>query len=249
MNLKIKELARLSGVTVRTLQYYDRIGLLTARKDPDNGYRLYSESDIDRLQEILLFRELDIPLKDITALLGASDYERLAALKMHRSLILKRLDALSLLDQNINQSIMEMEEGIKMAKEDKFKGMDFKHNPYEAEAREKWGNEKIDESKARINKKSDAELGKLQEAMNEIFESFARIRHTDPASAEAVKLSERFHRLMNEEIGSFYTKEVFRELGKMYIEDERFTKNLDKWGEGTALFMRDAMVNYSDHYL
>lgn len=249
MKLKVSELAELSGVTVRTLQYYDRIGLLKPKKDPTNGYRIYSEGEIDRLQEILLFRDLEIPLREITKLIGAPEYDRLEALKMHRSLIDRRLEGLEQLKSNISRSILEMEEGIVMSKKDKFKGMDFRNNPYEEEARQKWGNEKVDESNARIRAKSDEELFGMQDRMNEIFEGFAAIRHTDPASEAAVSLSEQFYRLLNDEIGSFYNKEVFKNLGEMYIADERFTKNLDQWGEGTALFMRDAMANYSDQYL
>lgn len=249
MNLKVSELAELSGITVRTLQYYDKIGLLQPKKDPGNGYRIYSEEEIDRLQEVLLFKQLDIPLKTILDLLDASDYERLDALKLHRSLIDKRLEDLKLLYQNIDQSINEMEEGIKMSKEDKFKGMDFNHNPYEEEARQKWGAEKVDGANARIKDRSDEQRQDLQTVMTGIFQSFAEIRQSDPTSDAAVILSERFHRLLNAEIGNFYTKEVFKELGQMYIDDERFTKNLDNWGDGTARFMRNAMVNYSDNYL
>ena len=249
MNLKVSELAQLSGLTVRTLQYYDRIGLLKPKKDPVNGYRLYSQAEIDRLQEVLLFKALDIPLKNIMDLLDASDYERLDALKMHRSFILKRLERLKLLSKNIDQSINEMEGGIKMSKEDKFKGMDLKHNPYEAEARQKWGDDKVDESNARINRNSDMQIKDIQVRMNEIFKSFAKIRQTDPSAKEAVEVSERFYLLLNEEIGNFYNREVFAGLGQMYMEDERFTKNLDEWGEGTARFMRAAMTNYSENYL
>lgn len=249
MNLKISELAELSGVTVRTLQYYDKIGLLKPQKDPENGYRRYTESDIDRLQEVLLFRELNIPLKDIQDMLEATDYDRLEALKMHRSFIFKRLEGMNLLVQNISRSIDEMEEGIKMATDEKFKGMDFKNNPYEDEARQKWGNEKVDKSQAKINEKSEPELTKLENDMNEIFKSFSQIRQSDPTAPEAVEVSERFYRFLNGEIGNFYNKEVFKGLGQMYIEDERFTQNLDKWGVGTAQFMSDAMAYYSDNYL
>lgn len=249
MDLKVSELAELSGVTVRTLQYYDRIGLLRAKKDPDNGYRIYTAADVDRLQEILLFREMDLPLKDIAGILDGSDYDRLEALRLHRSLIAGRLENLRLLYQNISQSINEMEEGIEMSKKDKFKGMDFKHNPYEAEARQKWGDDKVDESNAKLQGKSEKALSKLEEDMNAIFSDFARMRHEDPTSPPAVELAARFHRLLNEEVGSFYNKEVFKGLGEMYVEDVRFTENLDRLGEGTAAFMRDAMGNYSDQYL
>ena len=102
---------------------------------------------------------------------------------------------------------------------------------------------------ATIDKKTDEELGDMTARMNDIFQGFAGLRGTDPTSAEAVRLSERFYHLLNNEIGSFYNKEVFKGLGQMYIDDERFTENLDRWGEGTARFMRDAMAHYSDEYL
>lgn len=249
MELKINELSRLAGVSVRTLQYYDRIGLLPAAKHPGNGYRIYTAQTIDRLQEILLFRSLGFELKEIGTMIGASTYQRLDALKLQRQLTSRRMDELVQLLKTIDSSIEELEEGITMKKEDKFKGMNFRNNRYEEEAREKWGNEKVDEANARIGAKTDAQLGTMQDQMNEMFAGFAQLRHSDPTGEEAVRLTERFYHFLNKEIGSFYNKEVFKGLGQMYIDDERFTRNLDLWGEGTARFMRDAMANYSDHYL
>lgn len=249
MELKIREMAELARVSVRTLQYYDKIGLLPVTKQSDNGYRIYTASDLDRLQEILLFKALGFELKDISEMISASDYERLKALKMHRSLTRRRMKELEELLENINGSIQEIEEGIMMKKHDKFKGMDFRKNPYEAEAREKWGDERVEEANAKIRGKSDEELGGLQERMNRIFEGFAALVGTDPEGDQAVSLCGEFFALLNQEVGSFYDKKVFKGLGQMYVDDERFTENLDRWGEGTARFMRDAMAFYSDHKL
>lgn len=247
--LKINELARLAGASVRTLQHYDRIGLLKADKDPANGYRRYTAEHIDRLQEILLFRAMGMELREIGETLDVPQYRRLEALKQHRLNTLERRRQLDELVETIDASIREMEKGITMKQADKFKGMDFRSNPYEAEARENWGSSRVDEANATIAKKTDEELGDMTARMNDIFQGFAGLRGTDPTSAEAVRLSERFYQLLNNEIGSFYNKEVFKGLGQMYIDDERFTENLDRWGEGTARFMRDAMAHYSDEYL
>ncbi len=246
MPLKIGELAELSGVTVRTLQHYDRIGLLTPEKDPTNGYRFYVDGDIDRLQEILLMKALGFPLKEITKILDATGYQRLEALKRHREVTLERIKELNTLKSNIERSILEMEEGAVMDKKEKFEGMDFRHNPYEEEARKKWGDARVDESNARMAEKSDDELTTMEEKMSSIIQAFADLRKEDPTSPEAEKLAGEFHGFLNQEVGNFYTLEVFKGLGEGYLTDERFTRNLDKYGEGTAKFMRDAMVNFAD---
>lgn len=246
MKLKIGEMAALSGVTVRTLQHYDRIGLLRPEKDPENSYRLYDDGAVDRLQEILLLRALDIPLKEIGGILGATDYQRLEALKRHRELTLARIEELKTLHDTIEKSILEMEEGIVMSKEEKFEGMDFRQNPYEEEAREKWGDASVDESNAKMAEKNDAELQDLSETLNGLLGGFAALRSEDPASPQVQEHTRKYYELMSREMGSFYTLEVFKGLGEMYVADERFTSNLDQFGEGTARFMRDAIVHYVD---
>lgn len=246
MKLKIGELAALSGVTVRTLQHYDRIGLLTPEKDPANGYRLYDDRAVDRLQEILLFRGLGMPLQEIRGILDASDYQRLDALKQHREVTLARIDALQSLHDTIEKSILEMEKGIAMSNKEKFEGMDLRKNPYEEEARERWGDARVDESKANIENKSDSQLEEMSDQLTGMFQRFAALRKGDPASAEAQELTSMYYAFMNQEIGSFYTPEVFQGVAEMYVADERFTSNLDQFGEGTAQFMRDAIVHFTE---
>ncbi len=247
--MKINELSKISGVSIRTLQFYDKNGLLVPKK-LENNYREYTDADVDKLQEILFFRKLNFKLKEIKEIMEKDDYSRLEALKFQKEMLEKYLKDLKTVKNTLDESINEMElklvGGRKMGNnKDKFKGLNFDENPYEAEAREKWGN-KVDESKKLINSKSSDEKQAMGDAMNGIFADFAKLVGKNPRDEEVQSLTGAFHKFLNENIGSFYNKEVFKGLGQMYVEDERFTENLDKYGIGTAKLMSEAMVYYSD---
>ena len=273
--MRVKELSNISGVSVRTLQWYDKIGLLTPDKT-DNNYREYTEADVDRLQEILFFRKLNFKLKEIQRLMKSDDYSRQEALVFQKAMLTKYIEdltaVLGILDASIENTAFQMEGEARMKKsdqtdkgkdklkvtqqgkdrskpnltnEEKFKGLNFDNNPYEAEARQKWG-DKVDRSKELIHSKSDMEKAVMSDEMAAIFTGFAKLAGTDPQSAEVQALTKRFHEFLNSNIGSFYNKEVFKGLGLMYLEDGRFTETLDKYGAGTAKLMSEAMAFYSD---
>lgn len=126
-----------------------------------------------------------------------------------------------------------------MSNEDKFKGVDFSENPYEQEARKRWGDDAVDRSNENLKQMGTKEA---ERRFNEIYENLAAVRHLDADSEEAQKEISRWYDYLNE-MGE-YTPEMFKHLGDMYVEDERFTKNIDKFGSGLADFMRRAMNEY-----
>ncbi len=127
-----------------------------------------------------------------------------------------------------------------MTNEEKFKGFDFSSNPYEQEARDRWGDEAVDKANKNV-----AQFGKeTQDEMNRIYFNLAELRHTDPASPDAQTAIGDWYTFLNK-MGN-YSLEAFAGLGEMYVADERFTKNIDKFGEGLAVFMRDAMKVYAE---
>lgn len=233
--MKVKEVSQLTGISVRTLHYYDDIGLLTPDHTTEAGYRLYSDDNLATLQQILFFRELDFPLKKIKELLTSPTFDRQKAFELQRRMLITKRKQLDRMIQTIDKSILNGKGELVMTKEEKFEGFDFSKNPYEQEARERWGDKAVDEA----NKKGP----ELREKMNEIYIKLAGLRHLPPESPQAQAGIEQWFTYLNK-IGT-YSLAAFASLGQMYVDDERFRKNIDQFGEGLAEFMRDAMEMYA----
>ncbi|CAM4133545.1 MerR family transcriptional regulator [Jeotgalicoccus halotolerans] len=241
--MKIKELAELSGVSVRTLHHYDAIGLLTPETDAVNGYRNYSDEDISRLQQILFFRQLNFKLGQIKDILDSPYYIKREALQMQKAIILKEHARLESIVKLIDKTIKEEKGEIIMTNEEKFEGLDFSQNPYEDEAREKWGSQAVEESKQKLKKMGAKDT---EQKFNSIYTELSKVRHMEVDSKEAQALIHEWYEYLNE-IGE-YTPKMFKELGDMYTEDERFKQNIDKFGEGLAEFMQQAMTVYYENH-
>ena len=167
--MKVKEVAKLTGVSVRTLHHYDDIGLLTPDNTTEAGYRLYSDDNLATLQQILFFRELGFSLKKIKELLDSPAYDRQEAFEMQRRMLIEERERLDRVIETIEKTIQHEKGEIQMTNEEKFKGFDFSHNPYEQEARERWGDEAVEKA----NKKA-AQFGpELGEEMNRIYFNLA----------------------------------------------------------------------------
>ncbi len=242
--MKVKEVADLVGISVRTLHHYDEIGLLSPDAITESGYRLYSNNNLETLQQILFFKELDFPLKKIKEIIKSPTFNREEALFMHRKLLLEKRNRLDVMIRTIDKTISYTKGEIQMSNQEKFEGFDFSQNPYEQEARERWGDEAIDQSKAKVGKMSKDEQAAMGEKMNEIYRNLAALRHESPASPESQAAIKKWYDILNK-MGN-YSLEAFKGLGQMYVDDERFTKNIDQFGEGLAAFMRDAMAVYAD---
>ncbi|WP_083633563.1 MerR family transcriptional regulator [Alkalihalophilus pseudofirmus] len=237
--MKVKELAELVGISVRTLHHYDEIGLLKPDTISEAGYRYYSESNLDTLQQILFYKELGFSLKQIKEVLEDPGFNQQKALVWQRKMLLEKRDKLNQMILTIDKTIQYKKGDIHMTSEEKFKGFDFSHNPYEKEARERYGDKKVDETAKGMTQER-------QEEMNNLYRELAAIRHTDPASKEAQEAIKKWFILLNK-IGS-YSLDAFKGLGQMYILDDRFTKNIDQFGEGLAQFMSEAMGRYADDH-
>lgn len=244
--MKVKEVADLVGISVRTLHHYDEIGLLAPEQWTESGYRIYSERNLELLQQILFFRELGFPLKKIKEIVSSPTFDRVEALQLHQRMLLEKRRHLDQLITTVQQTIKHAKGEIQMTHKEKFAGFDFSTNPYEQEARERWGDQAVDESNAKLGRMSNQQQAALGEEMNDIYRSLAELRHDDPASEAAQAAIKRWYELLNK-MGS-YSLEAFRGLGQMYVDDTRFTQNIDKFGDGLALFMRDAMGIYADNH-
>ncbi len=238
----IGEAAALFGVSVRTLRYYDRIGLLSPTKIGENGYRYYNAQAIDLLREIMFYRELDMPLSDIAVLMSNPGRDRLLALERHREVLLfrqKQLNGLlGLIDKTLEQ------EGIKLSKNKKpttAADLEQMKKEYSAEVRERWGDtpEYAESQRRQAEKTPETELDEAKQA-DEIFAKFAAIRDTSPDSPQAAALVNLWQDFITQH---YYpcSREILAGLAEMYVGDDRFRENLDRFGEGTAQFMSDAI--------
>lgn len=239
--LKVKEVAQLVGISVRTLHYYDEIDLLTPEATSPTGYRLYSERNLERLQQILFFRNVGFSLKEIKVMLDNPNFDQLEALQLHRRILLDKRDNIDTLIKTVDKTIQHMKGEVTMTDKEKFQGFDFSYNPYEEEAREQWGDKAVDESNAKIAGMKERD----KEMVSNIFRKLSDIRKEDPKSDLAQKAIKEWFDCLNQNFGT-YSYEAFKGLGQMYVADERFTKNIDQFGEGLANFMRDAMKEYAD---
>lgn len=241
--MKIKELADIAGVSVRTLHHYDKIGLLTPDTNKINSYREYTDEDISRLQQILFFRQLNFKLTQIKEILDSPYYDKTEALQIQKSIILKEQARLNSILKLIDKTIISEKGEMMMTNEEKFEGVDFSHNPYEEEAKEKWGSDAVDKSKQNLKKTGTKEA---ERRFNEIYTELANVRHLEPESEDAQQQIHEWYEFLNE-IGD-YSPEMFKGLGDMYVEDERFTKNINKFGDGLAQFMQQAMSIYYENH-
>lgn len=248
MKMSVKEFAALCGVSARTLRYYDGIGLLKpAAVDKYSGYRFYDGDSLVRMQEILFYRELDFSLKSISDILSSPDHDRRKAMEEQKRLLTLKKQRLERLIEALDEAQTPEQGGIIMNFEAfDNSGYEAALREYAAEAREKWGGS---EAYAEYEKKSEnysaEKQGEIISAMDGIIAEFADFLKSGeaPDSEAALGLVKRWRDFITE---NYYkcTDDILSGLGKMYAADERFRKNIDRHGEGTADFMSQAIAAY-----
>src|SRR5699024_10328364 len=222
--MRTKELADIAGISVRTLHYYDTIGLLSPEIDRENGYRNYSDQDVSTLQQILFFRQLNFKLTQIKDILNSPKYHQTKALLEQKDIILKEQTRLNNILKLIDKTIQAERREITMTNEEKFSGVDSSHNPYEQKAtakwrnekveqavREKWGDEKVEQANQNLKKMGAKEA---EREFDEIYTQLADLRHLDPESDAAQQEIGKWYDFLNK-VGE-YTPEMFKNLGEMY---------------------------------
>ena len=235
------ETARLTGVSVRTLHYYDEIGLLHPAATTGAGYRLYNDESLSRLQQILFFRELDVPLEEIGRILNDPSFDTQGALKRHRTLLEMKRDRLNgllhLVDNTLKgeypMSFQEFDQST----------IEAARAQYREEALDRWGNtDAFVESERRTRRYSKADWARIAEEEGRLYTEFCTCMQAHPAnSPEATALARRWQ---NHITSHYYncTDTILAGLAELYISDERFTKNIDKYGSGLAAYMSAAIL-------
>jgi DNA-binding transcriptional MerR regulator len=246
MTYTIKQIADLAGVTTRTLRYYDQIGLLTPSSTGENGYRYYNQGSLLQLQQILFFRELDMPLKEIHQILSLPDFNLRQALGEHRLLLQARANRLNTLIETVDKTIGTLEGEWIMMDKDYFEGFD--ETKYEEETRQRWGNSpQYALSSKRWYSYSDAQKEAIKQKGGEITRrmvgSDPDLSPDDPGVQAAIG---EYFDYINE---SFYTctPEHLRNLAEMWVEDERFAINYERIREGGAEFVKNAVNIWADN--
>lgn len=249
MEYSINKLAKLAGVSTRTLRYYDEIALLSPERISNNGYRVYGQKEVDLLQQILFYRELGVSLEEIKSILWSKDYDGIAALQDHLSALKAKKEQIELLITNVEKTIAASKGEIAMCNKEKFEGfkqrmLDENEKQYGKEIREKFGDAIVDASNAKmmgLTAEQYEEVQNLSCQINELLKT--AFEQGDPSS----ELAQKVCALHKEWLGYFwdhYSKEAHRELAQGYVDDPRFRKYYDAVAIGCAEFLRDAIKIY-----
>ncbi|MCU6796719.1 MerR family transcriptional regulator [Paenibacillus sp. WQ 127069] len=250
MAYRVKEVAELVNISVRTLHHYDEIGLLAPGSINQAGYRLYTDRELERLQQILFFREIGFSLQEIKAILDDPGFDRTQALLAHKELLLEKKKRLERIIDTVNQSIQSAQGGMEMSNKDKFEGFDQSaieqhKKKYAAEARQRYGHAAVEAVEKRTDGYTKEDWANITEENDKIHTRIAAAMHRGPDDPEVqVAVGD-----LRQHITNYYydcTPEIFRGLGDLYVMDERFTANIDKHGTGLAAFLREAMHIYCD---
>lgn len=242
----VHQLSQLAGVSIRTLHYYDEVGLLKPSAVADNGYRSYEQKELIRLQQILFFRELEFSLDDIRRMLGRPDYSMIETLRGQKKLMKIKQARLDGLMKTIDKTIRSMTNNQTMKDDelyDAFKDNDVKQ--YQQEVKERWGNtEAYKVSMAKISKMTKKEMEKLKEDGKKHTQAIADAMDKGIEHPDVQELIQKSY----DGVNFFYpcSLKMFRNLGKMYVDDPRFAANYEKFRPGLAVFMRDAIARYCD---
>ncbi len=250
MEYTVQKLGSIAGVSTRTLRYYDEVGILKPARINSSGYRIYGQEEVDRLQLIMFYRELEVSIEDIKEILTSADFDKAAALRSHREKLLAKRQQIDRLIDNVEKTIALSEGRIKMSDKEKFDG--FKKNlieenekKYGKEVREKYGDDIVNASNAKMMNMTQEKYEEFEKLGKEVLDTlYAAYQTGDPAGELGQKAAE-LHRQWLSFTWNSYSKEAHAGLANMYVEDERFTAFYDKVQPGAAVFLRDAILIYT----
>jgi MerR family transcriptional regulator, thiopeptide resistance regulator len=248
MKYTVHTLARLAGITVRTLHHYDQIGLLKPSFSGNNGYRYYEEKELLKLQQILFFRELEFSLEQIKDIMDSSEFDTLAALKEQRKMLVLKTERMDDLLQTLDKTIAQYEGGERMKNDDLYGGFTKQQmGEYKEEAKKRWGHtEAYQQSVERTKHWKKEDYDRIAKKGAEWTAKMAVLKDKGFAvdSPEVQEMIGQHY----EGLRTFYEPnyEMYRGLGQMYVDEPRFAAYYEKFGKGLSVFMRDAMIHFCD---
>ncbi|QOX62226.1 MerR family transcriptional regulator [Anoxybacterium hadale] len=252
MEYTVQRLAALAGISGRTLRYYDEIGILKPARINSSGYRIYGKKEVETLQQILFYRELDVDLDTIKKILKSPGFDSADALRNHRSRLLEKREQLERLIENIDKSIATAEGRMTMSDKEKFEGfkkslVENNDKKFGKEVREKYGEEAVMKSNQKVLNMSQEEYDKTVRLEEELRMTLASAMQLGDPGSEGAQKAANLHRKWLCLYWDQYSAEAHAGLANMYVEDERFRAYYDKEQPGTAEFLRDAILIYTSH--
>jgi DNA-binding transcriptional MerR regulator len=249
MEYTVNKLSKMSGVSARTLRYYDEIGLLKPLRVESSGYRIYGQAEVDTLQQILFYRELDFSLDGIKALLTVPGFDRAKAFAGHLTELHNKRERLDALIGNVTKSIAAMKGEATMSNKEKFEGfkqnlIDENERQYGVEVRAKYGDQAVDESNANLKGLTQEQYDEGEHLRLTLEETLKAAFETGDPAGELAQQAADLHRQWLCVFYPKYSKEYHMGLGEMYVADERFRANYDKLAPGCTEFLRDAINMY-----
>jgi MerR family transcriptional regulator, thiopeptide resistance regulator len=243
-----QQLTKISGVTSRTLRHYDAIGLLTPSFRNETNQRVYGESEALRLQQILFYKELDLPLVKIKQILEQPDFDLIKALEDQKNSLLHLKERLNKLILTIDKTILHLKQNTMLTDAQIYEGFPKeKIAQYKKEVAERYDPEIVKESYTKVRKMPKAKLIAIKAEMKDIAKQLAKLIDKDVAAADVQKVVAKHHVL----IGNFYTvtPEIYRGLGLLYTTHPDFRANYDKYAPGLADFFKKAIDYFCDQEL
>ncbi|MBO9202393.1 MULTISPECIES: MerR family transcriptional regulator [Niastella] len=248
-NYSVKKLSALAGVSVRTLHLYDKMGLLKPSVRTEAGYRLYGEKELLRLQQVLFYRELDFPLKEIQIILDDPAFDLVLALEEHKKALLARKERINTLVGTIEKTLVTLKNKTMLRVEDLYDGIPReKIEAYRTEAMTKWGKQTVMEVEDTLRSFSKEEMELMKKELNELTERLSTLMTGDPASTEVQACIARRYQIILRLTGGKIEMgklEYFRKLGELYVADNRYTPVNGLPSMELALFIKEA----TDHYV
>lgn len=252
MEYTIQKLSRLAGISTRTLRYYDEIGLLKPKRTSSSGYRIYGEAEVERLQQVLFFKQLSFSLDEIKSAMDDPAYDAERSLVAHKQALLEKKKEIELLIKTVDATLEEKRGGRTMSDKEKFEGLkkellDENESHYGQEIREKYGEKTVAASNKHFAGMSEADFDAMQEMAARLQELLTEAMATGDAGGETALAVAALHKKWLSYTWLTYSPEAHRGLAQMYVDDERFTAYYDKAsGKGAAAFLRDAIHNFTD---
>lgn len=250
MEYTVQKLAHLAGISTRTLRYYDEIGLLKPARTNSSGYRIYGSTEVDQLQQILFYRELGVNLDSIKEIMTSPTFDGSQALRDHREKLLEKRAQLDALINNVDKSIKQTERKISMTDKEKFEGfkqklVDDNEKKYGKEIREKYGDDAVNNSNAKVKGMTNEQYEEIQKLEQQLFINLKTAMDTGDPAGELAQKAADLHKQWLCFYWDQYSKEAHAGLAEMYVADERFTAYYDKVQLGATEFLRDAIVIYT----
>jgi DNA-binding transcriptional MerR regulator len=250
MEYTVQKLGLLAGVSTRTLRYYDEIGILKPARINSSGYRIYGQLEVDRLQQILFYRELGVSLEEIKDLITSPSFNADRALREHRAKLLEKRKQLDMLIANVDLTLAQREGTKTMSDQQKFEGfkqklIDDNEKQYGEEIRAKYGADQIDKANKKIKGMTEKQYAEIEQLGVDIHTTLAEAFATGDPAGELAQKAADLHRQWLSFYWDSYTKEAHAGVAQMYVDDERFTAYYDKDQPGVAAFLRDAVLIYT----